>query len=179
MAQRTGFVILAAMATAGRNGFNGTGSVPFSIVASAAQMARTGYGLSFPLCALGPVRSRRLAALLRVGPQTKEPRPVPPGAGNENCDFGEVAKGLPVIGKAFRQHHHPIAFAFPFPDQDRAGLDPARQHDLAARLPSICLHHLVEQALSGSGEAAIGLLLNPMSDAAPKQIGTECLWRVA
>src|SRR5258708_4897103 len=148
MAQRTGFVILAAMATAGRNGFNGTGSVPFPIVASAAQMTRTGRcGLGYSLCAVRPGASRWLVDLLPLGPQTKEPRSVPACAGNQDCDFGKITVGLAVISKALRQHHHPMAFALPFPDKDRARFDPARQHDLAVWLCSICLQHLVEQAL--------------------------------
>src|ERR1700676_2657017 len=106
MAQRTGFVILAAMATASRNGFDGTGSVPFPIVASAAQMTRTGRcGLGYSLCAVRPGASRRLVDLLPLGPQAEKPRPIPPRAGNQDRDFGEMTKSLPFISKAVYQHH--------------------------------------------------------------------------
>ena len=40
------------------------------------------------------------------------------------------------------------------------------------------LHQLVEQPPRRRGKAAIGLLLNPMRDAAPEQIRTERLWRI-
>src|SRR3977135_691173 len=104
----------------------------------------------------------RLVAHLGLGPQTKEPRPVPPGAGDQDRDFGEIAVGIPVIDEPVSQHRDAVALSLPFPDQDRAWLDPARQHDLAVWLGSKSLQRLIKQALGGTGEAAIGLLLNPM-----------------
>jgi hypothetical protein len=128
---------------------------------------------------MGPVRRRRHAAFFGLGPQSKKSRPVPAGAGNQDRDFGEITVGLAVISKALRQHHDAVTLTFPFPDKDRARFDPARQHDLAVRLRNICLAHLIEQALRRPGEAAVDLLLNPMRDAAPEQIRTERLRRIA
>ena len=39
------------------------------------------------------------------------------------------------------------------------------------------LHHLVEQPSGRRGKAAVGLLLNRVSNAAAEQVRTECLWR--
>src|SRR5258708_2253328 len=106
MAQRTGLIALAAMTITGRGDFQGTAGVPLPIIASAAQMTRTGRcALCFALGAIGAVRSRSLVAVLCLGPQAEKPRTVPPDAGDQTCNFGEVAKGLALIGKPFRQHH--------------------------------------------------------------------------
>src|SRR5882762_752233 len=126
MAQRTGLIALAAMTITGRS--DGTTVVPLPIIAAAAQMTRTARcALCFALGANGPVRSRRVVAhFLRLGPQAEKPWAVPPDAGDQTCNFGEVAKGLALIGKPFRQHHDAVTPAVPFPDKDRARLDPAR-----------------------------------------------------
>src|SRR6266851_8938402 len=114
MAQRTGLIALAAMTITGRGDFQGTAGVPLPIIASAAQMTRTGRcGLCLSLGAIGSIRSRSLVALFRLGPQAEKPWPVPLDAGNQTCNFGEVAEGLPVIRKPVRQHHDAVAFAFP------------------------------------------------------------------
>src|ERR1700730_13726252 len=119
-----------------------------------------------------------LAAVFGLGPQAKKSRSVPAGAGNQDRDFGEIAVGIPVIDEPIRQHRDAVAPALPCPHKDRARLDPARQHDLAAWLRSICLHHLIEQALCRPGEAAVGLLLNSMRDAPSQEVWTECLRRI-
>src|ERR1700730_12468656 len=103
MAQRTGFVILTAMATAIRVGLGGEGRASFPVVASAARMLQTGCcRLDLSLDAIGPIRSRSLVVLLRLGPQSKKSRSVPAGAGNQDRDFGEIAVGMPVIDEAIR-----------------------------------------------------------------------------
>src|SRR5450759_1065818 len=148
MAQRTGLTALAAMAAAIRSGFAGNDGVLLPIVASAAQMTRKDRcGLGFSLYAIGSSNSRGLVALLWLGPKTEEARSVPLGAGDQSRDLGEIAISLSVMSKSVGQHHDAVAPALPFPDQDRARLDPARQQDFSTWLCSICLHHLVEQAL--------------------------------
>src|SRR5258705_3884185 len=177
MAQRTGLIALVAMRATVRIGFACACGVPLPIGASATRSTRDRCGLGFSLGGTGPIRSRRLVALFCLGPQTKEPRSVPFGAGNQDRDFREIAVGIPIIDEPVLQHRDAMALALPFSDKDRARLNPARQHYLSARLRSICLHHLVKQALRGTGETAIGPLLNSMRDAAPEQIRTERFWR--
>src|SRR5712672_3283193 len=138
MAQRTGLIALVAMRATVRIGFACACGVPLPIGASAARSTRPDRcSLGFSLGAIGPIRSRRLFALFCLGPQTKEPRSVPFGAGNQDRDFGEIAVGIPVIDEPVRQHRDAVALALPFSDKDRARLNPARQHYLSAQLRSI------------------------------------------
>ncbi|MCU1253314.1 MAG: hypothetical protein JWQ49_6343 [Edaphobacter sp.] len=83
------------------------------------------------------------------------------------------------MDKPVLQHHDAMTFALPLSHQDRARLNPARQHDLAGWLCGKGLYHPIEQPPRRTGEAAIGLLLNPLRDAAAKQIRTERLWRIS
>src|SRR5229473_6958197 len=178
MAQRTGLIALAAMTTTSLCGFGRGAGVPRPTVAYAARLIQTSGGLGFPLRDVGSIRMVGLATI-RLGPQTKEPRPVPSGAGNENCDFGEIGVGQSVVGKPVCQHHDAVALALPLPDQNRTRLDPAWQHDFAVRLRDIRLRHLIEQALRRAGEATIAILLNPMRDTASEQIRAERFRRIA
>src|SRR6266851_6982923 len=105
MAQRTGLIALAVMMITGRGEFQGTAGGPLPIIASAAQVTRTGRCRHcFSRRAFGLIRSCSLVALLRLGPHAEKPRAVPPDAGDQTCNFGEVAKSLALIGKPFRQH---------------------------------------------------------------------------
>src|SRR6266851_8458612 len=124
MAQRTGLIGLAAMTITNRSGFGRRTGVPLPRAVSAARGIQTSGGLGFPLRDVGSIRVDGLAVLIRLGPQTKEPRSVPPGAGNQDRDFGEIGVGLSVVSKPVRQHHDAVALALPFPDQNRARLDP-------------------------------------------------------
>src|ERR1700737_68773 len=166
------------MTITNRSGFGFRTGVPRPKAAPAARVIQTSGGLGFPLWDVGSIGVDGLAALIRFGSQTKESRSVPPGAGNQDRDLGEIGVGLSVVRKPTRQHHDAVALALPLPDQNRARLDPARQHDLAVRLRGIPFHHLIEQALRRAGEAAIGLLLNPMRDTAPEEVRPERLRRV-
>src|SRR5947209_9188120 len=174
MAQRTGLIVLAAMTSILPGCFAGELGIAFAIVASAAQMARPNWRRN-----RNPVRSAwvasfcGLAAFFHFGPQPKKPGTVPFGPRYATCDFGKVAVGVSIVGEAVCQHHDAVTAALPLASKDRAGLDSPRQDNLAIRFCRKCLPHLIEQALRGSGEAAIGLLLNPVCDAAPEQIRAE------
>jgi hypothetical protein len=52
--------------------------------------------------------------------QTKEPRAIPPGPGDGECDFGEAVVGPSIPGKAIGQDHHPLRLPIPLADQHRA-----------------------------------------------------------
>src|SRR5947209_8552350 len=143
MAQRTGLIELAAMASIFPSCLAGKFSIPLAIIASAAQMTRTdGRIIGTPIRIPGEASICGLAAFIGLGPQPKEPRSIPPCTGNETCDLGEIAEGLAIVGKSVRQHHHAVTSALPFANKDRAGFDPAWQHDLAVRLRRKCFHHL-------------------------------------
>lgn len=71
-----------------------------------------------------------------------------------------------------------MAVALPFPDQDRARFNAAWQHDLPARLGSVCLDQLVEQSLRRAGEATVGVFLNSMRDAPSQKVRPKCGRRV-
>src|SRR5258707_10181976 len=111
MAQRTGLIGLAAMTITIRSGFGRGAGLSLPKAASAAQVMQTSGGLGFPFRDVGSIRRDGLAALIRFGPQTKEPRSVPPGAGNQDRDFGEIGVGLSVVSKPVRQHHDAVALA--------------------------------------------------------------------
>src|ERR1700722_5432188 len=111
MAQRTGFVVLPATVISLRNRLGGFKRTPLPIVAAAARMTRSGRrGADFSLRAPGRIQGRIISDVLRLGPQTKKSRSVPSGAGNQDCDFGEVAKSPAVIGKPVCQHRDAVAF---------------------------------------------------------------------
>src|ERR1700738_970651 len=131
MAQRMGLITLAAMTIAVRSGFASLGGIPLLVAASVAQMIRTLEELDRTLRGARPVGCDGLASVLQLCPQPEEPGPVPPGARDQDRDFGEVCVGFAVMGKPFRQHCDAVALALPFPHQDRAGVSPAPPHDLA------------------------------------------------
>src|SRR5882672_4658168 len=106
------------MATAVRVRLGDDGRDSFPVVLSGTRMTRTGrYRLGLWL-AVGPIRGRNPVVLLRLGPQAEESRPVPAGAGDQSCDFGEVGEALPVMDKPVRHHRDAMSFALPFPHQD-------------------------------------------------------------
>ena len=65
-----------------------------------------------------------------------------------------------------------MAFAFPFPDQDRTGLDPSGQDGASVALGKL-LDKLVEEPRRRSVGPAIGILLDLVSDAAAEEIRPE------
>src|ERR1700746_458733 len=115
------------------------------------------------------------ASLFSAGsrPQPKESRAIPLRAGDLKGDFGEAGKSLPPPGKPLFHPHDPVGSAIPGSHQLRARLDPSRQFEPTVRFGLSRLHQLIEQTLMLPREAAIGPLLNPVRDAAPKQIRTE------
>ena len=92
-------------------------------------------------------------------------------------DFGEAGEGLAGMGKSVCHHRDPIGLAVPGPHQFGPGLDPPRQLQSASGLGRGGLHHLVEQPSDRRGKAAVGLLLNRVSNAAAEEVRTESLWR--
>src|SRR6516165_3583443 len=115
------------------------------------------------------------ASLFSAGgrPQSEESRAIPLGAGDLKGDFGEAGKDLTFPGKAVFHHHYPVGPAIPGSHQLRARLDPSRQFEPTVWFGLSRLHQLIEQTLMLPREAAIGPLLNPVRDAAPKQVRTE------
>jgi hypothetical protein len=71
-----------------------------------------------------------------------------------------------------------VAFALPCPHQFGARLDAPRKFKPAVRFRDCGLDQLIEQPLRRLGETAVGLFLNPLCDAPPQQVRTECLGRV-
>src|ERR1700710_36656 len=119
MAQRTGLIVLTAMTSTLLGCLVGEFGIPLAIIASAAEMTRTtGRDTRTPIRIGGAASMCGLAAFFGLGPQPKEPRSIPPGAGNETRDFGEVAEGLAIVGKSFRLHHDAVASALPFANKD-------------------------------------------------------------
>src|SRR6476646_4442328 len=111
-------------------------------------------------------------------PQTEEPRSVPSDAGDGSGDFGKAGKGLAAISKTISHHCYPVGPSVPGPHQLGARLDSPRQLQPAIGFCRSSLHHLVEQPPDMRGKAAVGLLLNRVSNAAAEEIRTESLWRL-
>ena len=81
------------------------------------------------------------------------------------------------MSKAICRHGDPIRLAVPGPHQLGPWLDPLRQLQSTSGLGRGGLHHLVKQPSDRRGKAAVGLLLNRVSNAATEEVRTECLWR--
>ena len=80
------------------------------------------------------------------------------------------------MGKTVRRHSDPIRLAVPGSHQFGSWLDPLRIKS-ASGLGRGGLHHLVKQPSGRRGKAAVGLLLNRVSNAATEEVRTECLRR--
>ena len=82
-------------------------------------------------------------------------------------DLGQARVGPAIEGKALLQHDDPVGSPIPGSNQLGAGLDPPRQLKPAVWLGLSGLDQLGQEAPMLLREAAVGLLLNPICDAAP------------
>ena len=81
------------------------------------------------------------------------------------------------MSKSICRHGDPIRLAIPGSHQFGPWLDPLRQLKSASGLGRRGLYHLVEQPSDRRGKAAVGLLLNRVSNAATEEVRTKCLRR--
>src|SRR5258705_8032181 len=102
--------------------------------------------------------------------QSEEPWAVPFRTGYREGDFGEAGEGLAGMSKSICRHGDPIRLAVPGSHQFGSGLDPLRQFKSASGLGRSGIHHLAKQPSGRQGKAAVGLLLNRVSNAATEEI---------
>ena len=81
------------------------------------------------------------------------------------------------MSKSICGHGDPIRLAVPGSHQFGPGLDPSRQLKSTSGIGRSGLHHLVKQPSDRRGKAAVGLLLNRVSNAATEEVRTERLGR--
>src|SRR5689334_12313140 len=124
---------------------------------------------------------RRMPALATLGlgsrpsvyAETEEPRTGPMGASDHAGDGGERAIALILVKEAVVQHEDGMRLAAPLAHESSPGLLPGIgvEPDFALLRHGSCKG--LESAPSRLGQAAIGLLLDLVSDCAPQEIAAQ------
>src|SRR6478609_9327445 len=114
-----------------------------------------------------------IGGLLTHRTQSEEPWAVPFRTRYREGGLGEAGEGLAGMSKSICRHGDPIRLAIPGSHQFGPRLDPLRQLKSAGGLGRSGFHHLAKQPSGRHGKAAVGLLLNRVSNAATEEVRTE------